>query len=72
MFKYRSILTEVALFFATLACAWYWQWQADDLVWALWISSLTIGYMTLVFGPLIWLLHKVPWVEIRKDTSIKD
>jgi hypothetical protein len=34
-----------------LAVAWWAKWQSRDLVWSLWLSSLVVGYATLV-----WLL----------------
>lgn len=31
-----------------LLLAWYFRWQARDLAWSLWLSSLVLGYATLV------------------------
>lgn len=33
-----------------LGLAWWLGWQTRDLVWSLWLSSLVIGYLTLVFA----------------------
>ena len=42
-----------ALAFASgLALAWGTGWKTADLVWSLWLSSLTIGYATIVWGAL--------------------
>jgi hypothetical protein len=33
-----------------LALAWWLRWQTTDLVWSLWLSSLVVGYATIVWG----------------------
>jgi hypothetical protein len=39
-----------ALAFAIgLAVAWYGRWSAGDLIWSLWLSSLVVGYSTIVW-----------------------
>jgi hypothetical protein len=35
---------NIGSFLFTLTCAWTFQWQATDVIWGLWISSLTVGY----------------------------
>jgi hypothetical protein len=42
---------DALAFAGGLAVAWFAQWQTRDLVWSLWLSSLVVGYATL-----IWLL----------------
>ncbi|MCB0271967.1 MAG: hypothetical protein KDD46_03005 [Bdellovibrionales bacterium] len=66
------VVTETLLFISMIVCAWFFDWNASDLIWALWVSSITIGYLTLIFGPLIVLLHKVPWFEIKRDMNWTD
>ena len=42
-----------ALAFALgLGLAWSTGWKTADLVWSLWLSSLTIGYATIVWGAM--------------------
>lgn len=41
---------DLVLFFAMAACARSLGWKARDLVWGFWVSSLTVGYLTLVVG----------------------
>ncbi len=42
-----------ALAFALgLGLAWSAGWKTADLVWSLWLSSLTVGYATIVWGAL--------------------
>lgn len=42
---------DALAFVAGLGVAWWAKWQTRDLVWSLWLSSLVVGYATLV-----WLL----------------
>jgi len=39
---------DVAAFVATVVWATIGGWQARDIVWALWVSSLVVGYATIV------------------------
>jgi hypothetical protein len=41
---------DLLAFLGVLAMAVYSQWNAKDLLWGLWISSLSIGYLTLLAG----------------------
>lgn len=40
---------ELIAFAFTVACAWFLRWQAKDLIWGLWTSSLCVGYSFIVF-----------------------
>lgn len=45
---------DALAFAAGLGLAWRFGWQARDLVWSLWLSSLVVGYAMIVwsiFGP---------------------
>ena len=44
----RRGLLDVAAFAGTVVLAATMHWQARDLVWALWVSSLVVGYATIV------------------------
>jgi hypothetical protein len=44
----RRRLTDLVAFGGTVALAVAMRWQARDLVWALWTSSLVVGYATIV------------------------
>jgi hypothetical protein len=39
-------------FAAGLGLAWRTGWETRDLVWSLWLASLTVGYATIVWGAL--------------------
>ena len=45
-----AILLDLLAFAAGLGMAWAFGWQAKDLVWSLWLSSLVVGYTTIVVG----------------------
>ena len=44
----QTLLPDVAAFAAGLGVAWMLNWQTTDLVWSLWLSSLTLGYLSIV------------------------
>jgi len=43
---------DAVAFAAGLGLAWGTGWKTADLVWSLWLSSLTVGYATIVWGAL--------------------
>lgn len=50
----RTLLDLVA-FALGLGTAWILQWRTSDLVWSLWLSSLVVGYLTILayaLGPM--------------------
>jgi len=51
---------DLALFAATVALAALQRWSATDLVWSLWIASLTVGYSLIVSSILGSLMHVAP------------
>ena len=46
----RDLALDLFAFAGTVACATVFKWQARDVIWGLWISSLTVGYATIVSG----------------------
>ena len=50
-------------FVAVLSIAWWAGWNAGDLVWSLWLSSLVVGYSTIV-----WMIAQ-PAVEIGRNSA---
>lgn len=48
-FTSRFIPNLIA-FFIGLALAWFLRWETGDLVWSLWLSSLVIGYATILIS----------------------
>lgn len=45
-------LWDIFAFMIGLGLAWALDWQTRDLVWGLWLSSLVIGYASIVVGIL--------------------
>lgn len=41
---------DLVAFFVGLAIAWFARWNATDLVWSLWLSSLVVGYAMIVWN----------------------
>ena len=46
---WRSAWPDALAFVVWLGVAWYSRWTARDLVWSLWLSSLVVGYATIVW-----------------------
>src|SRR5215469_8278902 len=44
------ILPDVAAFGVGLMVARMLEWTTTDLVWSLWLSSLTLGYLSILFA----------------------
>ena len=53
----RDFVRAGLAFAATVACAAVFDWQAGDIAWGLWISSLCIGYVTVIAA---LLLEEIP------------
>lgn len=68
-----SFLIETGSFVITVILAVYYGWTAKDLLWSLWISSLTIGYFTILAGITGNLIHgrmaDAPRDEIKPDKN---
>jgi hypothetical protein len=47
--SWTSAWPDALAFAAGLAVAWLSGWTAADLVWSLWLSSLVVGYATIVW-----------------------
>ena len=58
--RWSSAWYDLLAFALGLGLAWQFQWEARDLVWSLWLASLTVGYamiLWLLFAPA-WRLHQ--------------
>ncbi|WP_460237443.1 DUF6498-containing protein [Aurantivibrio plasticivorans] len=44
----RYFIVDITAFLLGLGCAWGLSWTTTDLVWSLWLSSLVVGYLTIV------------------------
>lgn len=52
-----QVMIDVALFAVTVALAAVERWSTTDLVWSLWIASLTVGYSLIVSSVVGALAH---------------
>ena len=46
----RSLLLDVVAFSAAIAAASILRWEATDIIWGLWVSSLCVGFTTIIVG----------------------
>jgi hypothetical protein len=44
----KMIAPDLAAFALGLGCAWMLGWNTTDLVWSLWLSSLVLGYLSIL------------------------
>lgn len=58
--RWSSAWYDLLAFALGLGLAWHFRWETRDLVWSLWLASLTVGYamiLWLIFTPA-WRLHR--------------
>lgn len=68
--KRRDILIDLLAFAATVAIAAWQRWQARDIIWGLWISSLILGYSFIVTSALsVYLNEELPGSAAGKPGS---
>ena len=60
---WRSGWPDALAYVLGLAAAWFGGWQAGDLIWSLWLSSLVIGYALIVWsiGQPIAVFSIIAW-----------
>jgi hypothetical protein len=47
--SWTSSWPDAVAFAIGLAVAWWARWSAGDLIWSLWLSSLVVGYATIIW-----------------------
>ncbi|HWA86870.1 MAG TPA: hypothetical protein VG710_11650 [Opitutus sp.] len=47
--RWQAAWPDAAAFAGGLAVAWFANWRTTDLVWSLWLSSLTVGFAMIVW-----------------------
>ena len=45
---WKTVWPDFLAFALGLAVAWLFNWKTSDLVWSLWLGSLTLGYLTIL------------------------
>lgn len=67
--NWTSSWLDAVAFALGLAVAWWTGWNAGDLVWSLWLSSLVVGYSTIV-----WMIGQpavaLAWTAWRERSSV--
>jgi hypothetical protein len=56
--RWAEAWPDALAFAGGMALAWFAQWETTDLIWSLWLSSLVVGYATIVwsiFGPAVFI-----------------
>lgn len=48
--RWAAAWPDAVAFAGGLGLAWFFQWNTRDLIWSLWLSSLTVGYAMIVWG----------------------
>jgi hypothetical protein len=63
--NWTSAWLDAVAFAIGLAAAWWAGWNSSDLVWSLWLSSLVVGYATIVWmiGQPAVALASISWRE---------
>ena len=57
--RWRDAWPDAVAFAAGLVIAWWAQWDTGDLIWSLWLSSITVGYAMIV-----WSIFSRAWGRV--------
>ncbi len=68
-----KILSLLLPFFLSLCLAWYFNWCSKDLIWSLWLSSLIVGLLIIMWGVICTFFRKsIPIAkELKKESPVK-
>jgi hypothetical protein len=58
--RWSSAWYDLLAFALGLGLAWQFRWQTSDLVWSLWLASLTVGY-----AMILWTIFEPAWALTR-------
>jgi len=59
-----SLSLDLLWFGITLACAILLRWDTKDLIWGLWVSSLTVGYAWIVASLVAGVMRAQGWARL--------
>jgi hypothetical protein len=68
------VFPDLLAFAMGLGMAWFLKWQTADLVWSLWLCSLTLGYLTLLSGLAAGAyigFHAIMHPDFQKEHRLK-
>lgn len=63
----KNHLFEIFAFFLTAISAFYFDWQANELCWGLWVSSLLTGWVVILSAVLRTVLHLAGIPVLREE-----
>ena len=67
MFNRNSLIFDILAFILTAFFAFKFEWQANELCWGLWVSSLLTGWVVIVSSVLRTLLHLAGIPLLREE-----
>lgn len=71
----RFPLTNLLCFFLVLFLAWKFAWNTTDLIWSLWLSSLLIGYASILctIAAGLFIVHRAarPYLQDEHFSKAK-
>ena len=63
----QSVLLDLLAFLLTAIMAFTFEWQANELCWGLWISSLLTGWAVIISAVLRTILHLAGIPLLREE-----
>jgi hypothetical protein len=67
--NFNALIFDVLAFLLTGFSAFYFEWQANELCWGLWVSSLLTGWTVILSSVLRILLH-LAGVPLLRDEDL--
>ncbi|MBM4308112.1 MAG: hypothetical protein FJ123_15380, partial [Deltaproteobacteria bacterium] len=64
--NFNTLIFDILAFLLTAFSAFYFEWQANELCWGLWVSSLLTGWIVILSSVLRTLLHSAGIAMIRE------
>jgi len=65
--NFNTLIFDILAFLLTGFSAFYFEWQANELCWGLWVSSLLTGWTVIVFSVLRILLRLAGVPLLREE-----
>ncbi len=65
--NFNGIIFDILAFLLTAVFAFHFEWQANQLCWGLWVSSLLTGWVVILSSVLRILLHLAGIPALREE-----
>ncbi len=69
-FWIKGAWPDLFAFFGGLGVAWLLGWRTKDLIWSLWLSSLVVGYASIIVGLIASAAVQVSHKDIKGKARI--